>query len=105
VLQITTLPNGLRVATEATPQATSATVGIWIDAGTRYETAANNGAAHFLEHMAFKGTPVRPIARMMYTLRYPACRSGRACGGIDQWELVAWRRCNSSILKELLLLL
>jgi len=57
--QVTTLPNGLRVATEATPQATTATVGIWIDAGTRYETAANNGAAHFLEHMAFKGTPTR----------------------------------------------
>ena len=33
-------------------------VGVWIDAGSRYETAANNGAAHFLEHMAFKGTKV-----------------------------------------------
>jgi processing peptidase subunit beta len=28
---------------------------VWIDAGSRYETAENNGAAHFLEHMAFKG--------------------------------------------------
>lgn len=35
-------------------------VGVWIDAGSRYETAANNGAAHFLEHMAFKGTKVCP---------------------------------------------
>lgn len=34
----------------------TATVGVWIDAGSRYETAKNNGAAHFLEHMAFKGT-------------------------------------------------
>ena len=34
----------------------TATVGVWIDAGSRYETARNNGAAHFLEHMAFKGT-------------------------------------------------
>lgn len=32
---------------------------MWIDAGSRYETAANNGAAHFLEHMAFKGTKSR----------------------------------------------
>lgn len=31
-------------------------MGVWIDAGSRYETAKNNGAAHFLEHMAFKGT-------------------------------------------------
>jgi processing peptidase subunit beta len=34
-------------------------VGVWIDAGSRYETAQNNGAAHFLEHMAFKGTKNR----------------------------------------------
>lgn len=32
---------------------------MWIDAGSRYETAKNNGAAHFLEHMAFKGTNKR----------------------------------------------
>lgn len=34
-------------------------MGVWIDAGSRYETAQNNGAAHFLEHMAFKGTQKR----------------------------------------------
>ena len=32
---------------------------MWIDAGSRYETSRNNGAAHFLEHMAFKGTHKR----------------------------------------------
>lgn len=37
----------------------TATVGVWIDAGSRYETPHNNGAAHFLEHMAFKGTSKR----------------------------------------------
>merc|ERR1719478_311069 len=37
----------------------TATVGVWIDAGSRYETDANNGVAHFLEHMAFKGTAKR----------------------------------------------
>ena len=57
--QVTTLDNGLRVASEAHPHAETATVGVWIDAGSRYESAADNGAAHFLEHMAFKGTAGR----------------------------------------------
>ena len=60
--QITTLPNGMRVATESTPFAETATIGVWIDAGSRYETASNNGTAHFLEHMAFKGTKTRTTA-------------------------------------------
>lgn len=55
---MTQLDNGLRVATEDSGAAT-ATVGLWIDAGSRYETDRNNGVAHFLEHMAFKGTAKR----------------------------------------------
>lgn len=55
---VTVLDNGMRVATEDSGAAT-ATVGLWIDTGSRYETAANNGVAHFLEHMAFKGTQKR----------------------------------------------
>merc|ERR1712038_1074455 len=39
--------------------ASTATVGLWIDTGSRYETAATNGVAHFLEHMVFKGTEKR----------------------------------------------
>ncbi|GMH33105.1 hypothetical protein BSKO_00939 [Bryopsis sp. KO-2023] len=57
--RVTTLSNGLRVATETQPFAQTATVGVWIDAGSRFETASNNGTAHFLEHMAFKGTKAR----------------------------------------------
>ena len=53
---MSTLPNGLTVATESHPHAQTATVGVWIDAGSRAETDATNGTAHFLEHMAFKGT-------------------------------------------------
>lgn len=53
------LPNGLTVATESHPHAQTATVGVWIDAGSRAETDATNGTAHFLEHMAFKGTQKR----------------------------------------------
>merc|ERR1719362_2539681 len=56
--QVTVLDNGLRVASEDSG-APTATVGLWIDTGSRYENAANNGVAHFLEHMAFKGTSKR----------------------------------------------
>ncbi|KAK9499989.1 hypothetical protein O3M35_002913 [Rhynocoris fuscipes] len=54
----TKLENGMRVATEDTG-APTATIGLWIDAGSRFETEENNGVAHFLEHMAFKGTSKR----------------------------------------------
>ncbi|PWN30798.1 putative MAS1-mitochondrial processing peptidase beta chain precursor [Jaminaea rosea] len=54
--QTTVLSNGLTVATESNPSAQTATVGAWIDAGSRAETDRTNGTAHFLEHMAFKGT-------------------------------------------------
>ena len=57
--EITKFPTGLRVASETILGSNTATVGVWIDAGSRYETAHNNGAAHFLEHMAFKGTSIR----------------------------------------------
>lgn len=53
--RISTTSNGLRVASEDLGGET-ATVGIWIDAGSRYESVENNGTAHFLEHMVFKGT-------------------------------------------------
>ena len=52
--KVSYLPNGLAVATETIPDLQTATVGVWIDAGSRAERQANNGAAHFLEHMAFK---------------------------------------------------
>lgn len=45
--------NGIRVATESL-QGETATIGVWIDAGSRYENERNNGAAHFLEHVTNK---------------------------------------------------
>jgi len=51
-----TLSHTLLHHLKQTSHGETATVGVWIDAGSRYETAQNNGAAHFLEHMAFKGT-------------------------------------------------
>ncbi|KAH7920303.1 hypothetical protein BV22DRAFT_1098366 [Leucogyrophana mollusca] len=59
ITETTTLSNGLTVATESHPHAQTATVGVWIDAGSRAETDKTNGTAHFLEHMAFKGTKSR----------------------------------------------
>ncbi|KAI1077420.1 mitochondrial-processing peptidase subunit beta [Whalleya microplaca] len=57
--QSTTLKNGLTIATEYSPWAQTSTVGVWIDAGSRAETDETNGTAHFLEHLAFKGTQKR----------------------------------------------
>uniref|UniRef100_A0A914MHB6 Mitochondrial processing peptidase beta subunit n=1 Tax=Meloidogyne incognita TaxID=6306 RepID=A0A914MHB6_MELIC len=56
--KLTTLPSGFRVASETLKMST-ATVGVWIDAGSRYEDENNSGVAHFFEHMAFKGTKKR----------------------------------------------
>merc|ERR1711981_241863 len=56
--EVSTLDSGLRVASENSGGET-ATVGVWIDAGSSFETDADNGSAHFLEHMAFKGTNKR----------------------------------------------
>src|SRR5271170_1076274 len=57
--RVSRLANGLRVATDAVQTVDTVSLGIWVDVGTRHEPAAINGAAHFLEHMAFKGTERR----------------------------------------------
>ena len=53
------LDNGLTIVAEHMPGLESSTVGVWVQAGARNEDAAQNGIAHFLEHMAFKGTKTR----------------------------------------------
>ncbi|MCH2095919.1 MAG: insulinase family protein [Rhodobacteraceae bacterium] len=58
-IQTATLPNGFRIVTEHMPGLQSATLGIWVGAGGRHERIEQNGIAHFLEHMAFKGTKTR----------------------------------------------
>lgn len=54
-----TLPNGVRILTEQIPSVRSAALGIWVGTGSRHEKAAEGGAAHFIEHMVFKGTAGR----------------------------------------------
>ena len=58
-VEVSTLENGLRVATVALPHLETASVGMWVDVGARSETPATNGVSHMLEHMAFKGTTSR----------------------------------------------
>nr|WP_268894228.1 pitrilysin family protein [Thalassovita mangrovi] len=53
------MSNGFRIVTEHMPGLQSASIGIWVLAGGRHERLEQNGIAHFLEHMAFKGTKTR----------------------------------------------
>ena len=58
-VEIHSLANGVRIVSEAMPDLHSASIGIWVKAGGRHERPEQNGVAHFLEHMAFKGTSTR----------------------------------------------
>ena len=58
-IQISELPCGIRVATDIISTVETVSLGIWVGAGSRNEESSNNGVAHFLEHMAFKGTKKR----------------------------------------------
>ena len=57
-----TLPNGLDIIAECNPAAYSAAFAFFVQTGSRDETDALSGVSHFLEHMAFKGTPTRSAA-------------------------------------------
>ena len=61
-LQRSVLPSGLRVVTEQLPGSRSAAVGMWVAVGSRDEPTAIAGAAHYLEHLLFKGTAQRSAA-------------------------------------------
>ncbi|MFP5023041.1 M16 family metallopeptidase [Pseudonocardia phyllosphaerae] len=56
------LPGGLRLVTEAVPGVRSVAIGIWLGIGSADETGEQAGAAHFLEHLLFKGTRRRSAA-------------------------------------------
>src|SRR5579859_3716933 len=55
-VELTTLPNGLRIVSEMVPHVQSASVGLWIGVGSRDEEDPRRGISHFIEHMLFKGT-------------------------------------------------
>ena len=58
-VEVSVLSNGLTIATETMPLIESVALGIWVKAGSRNEAHNRHGIAHFLEHMAFKGTENR----------------------------------------------
>ncbi len=88
-----TLPNGLRIVTEAMPYVRSVSLGVWIGSGSRIERGPENGISHFAEHMVFKGTKNRSaedIARSVDSVG----------GGLDAFtskELVSF---NTKVLDE-----
>ncbi len=61
-IRLTRLDSGLTVVTDAMPSVESASVGLWVGVGTRHENVAENGLAHLIEHMVFKGTRRRDAA-------------------------------------------
>jgi predicted Zn-dependent peptidase len=58
-VEITRLPTGLTVVTDAMPHLQTASLGVWIGSGSRDEQPEEHGISHLLEHMAFKGTKRR----------------------------------------------
>jgi predicted Zn-dependent peptidase len=63
-LRITRLDNGVTVVTEAMPGVATATLGVWVGAGSRHERPEESGLSHLIEHMAFKGTTTRSARRI-----------------------------------------
>jgi predicted Zn-dependent peptidase len=63
-IRLSTLANGVRVVTEAMPDARSVTTGFWVGVGARDEPDAVAGASHFLEHLLFKGTESRTAGQI-----------------------------------------
>ncbi len=55
-VEVTTLPTGLRIVTDAMAHLKTASIGVIVGAGSRHESAGEHGLSHLLEHMAFKGT-------------------------------------------------
>src|SRR5580700_10106000 len=53
---VTTLKSGINVVTDTMPHLETASLGVWVNSGSRDERREEHGISHFLEHMAFKGT-------------------------------------------------
>ena len=86
--QKTTLDNGLRLITAAMPHTRSVSICIFIGTGSRYETDAQAGISHFIEHLCFRGTPKRPTASDISTAIEGL--GGILNGGTDKELTVYW---------------
>ena len=62
--QVTTLANGIRVASHRMPEVETVSLGLWVGSGARHEQEHEHGLSHLLEHMAFKGTSSRSARKI-----------------------------------------
>src|SRR5437667_11444165 len=60
----TLLDNGIRIVSQDIPDHRSASLGIWVENGSRHESPEQNGISHFIEHLLFKGTERRTAAQI-----------------------------------------
>ena len=67
-VEVTRLSSGLSVVTDRMPHLESASLGVWVGAGSRDEKADEHGISHLLEHMAFKGTKKRTARQIAETI-------------------------------------
>jgi len=86
--QKTTLDNGLRIITAAMPHTQAVCISLFIGAGSRYETEAQAGISHFVEHLLFRGTSKRPTARVISEAIEGV--GGILNGGTDKELTVYW---------------
>ena len=67
-VEVTRLPSGLAIITDSMPHLESASLGVWVCAGSRDERPDEHGISHLLEHMAFKGTTRRTARQIAETI-------------------------------------
>jgi predicted Zn-dependent peptidase len=79
----TTLPNGILVVTRERPSAQVAALSVFVRGGSRNEDPSTVGAAHFMEHMFFQGTPSRPSSRLIDA---PITERGGWLNATTAWE-------------------
>src|SRR5947209_3854374 len=83
----TVLPNGMIVLTKERPDPDAVAINIAVRAGSRDEDEATSGAAHFMEHMFFQGTPRRPSA---FDVDRPIASRGGSLNATTGWELITF---------------
>ncbi len=88
MFQKTTLDNGLRIITAPMPYAHSVSIALFLGAGSRYESVSESGLSHFVEHLCFKGTHLRPTAKVISEAIEGV--GGVLNGGTDKEVTVYW---------------
>lgn len=68
MIKLHTLSNGIRLVYEKIDTVKTVSIGIWVLAGSRYETKKINGISHFIEHILFKGTKNRSSKEIVYEI-------------------------------------